>query len=196
MVFRISRSAVQQGHEPSAAMMERLRKQAWIERGKSGLRLTEAGQPALRGTKMKHIAWMAVGMVLAGPAAAQDAYLCISDAAAGMAFDKDRGSWVATTFKAGERYIFRKAEEPKLGGRWVLFQFGKTSLECPMDETPDVGAGSIVLFCQNSVNQFEFSKQSLRFEYHYVGGYVFSPQSERDEDRDTPNIQIGKCSPL
>jgi hypothetical protein len=44
---RMALEAVEQGHPPSAAMMERLRKQAWVAKMHGGLRLTEAGRQAL-----------------------------------------------------------------------------------------------------------------------------------------------------
>jgi hypothetical protein len=38
--------AIEQGHEPTSAMLERLRKQAWIAKTHGGWRLTEAGRQA------------------------------------------------------------------------------------------------------------------------------------------------------
>jgi hypothetical protein len=44
---RMALEAVEGGHEPSSAMLERLRKQAWVAKMHGGLRLTEAGRKAL-----------------------------------------------------------------------------------------------------------------------------------------------------
>jgi hypothetical protein len=44
---RMALEAVEQGYEPSSAMLERLRRQAWVAKSHGGLRLTEAGRQAL-----------------------------------------------------------------------------------------------------------------------------------------------------
>jgi hypothetical protein len=44
---RMALEALAQGHEPTSAMLERLRRQAWVTRSHGGLRLTEAGRQAL-----------------------------------------------------------------------------------------------------------------------------------------------------
>jgi hypothetical protein len=146
------------------------------------------------GTKMKWIAWSAIGVLLAGPAAAQNAYLCITDVSAGMVFDRDVGNWREATFKTGKKYVFRKtpAEDPKTEGRWALFRFSQTSpwLVCPAYVSPNEDRKVI---CQTSFDKFLFNKQSLRFQYYYDGSYV-DPSGA--DDTDTPFINIGTCSPL
>ena len=141
---------------------------------------------------MKHTAWIAIGLLVAGPAAAQEAYLCIVDAAAGMAFDKDRGSWVAATFKPGERYILRKvpAEEWKVGGQWVLSNFGETFPLAVCDKDASEAA---TIEC-SGLETLLFSKKTLRFQLYYQGLYV-NPEPGHAEGGDTPSIEIGKCSP-
>jgi hypothetical protein len=44
---RAALEAVEHGHQPSSAMLERLRRQAWVAKTHGGWRLTEAGRQAL-----------------------------------------------------------------------------------------------------------------------------------------------------
>jgi hypothetical protein len=145
---------------------------------------------------MKLIAWMTIGLLLAGPgAAAQDAYLCIADALTLMTFHKDKGVWEPTSGGGGQKFLLKRAG----ADRWGLLPFGHDDfiVVCPKEISPDhpksgVGASDEPMECSDYYHVFLFSKKTLRFQFYHVGSYV-TPSGEGD---DPPGLWIGKCSPL
>jgi hypothetical protein len=50
---------------------------------------------------MRRVVLVLVGFLSAAPAFAHDAYLCISESASGIAFDKATKKWSQSSFKTG-----------------------------------------------------------------------------------------------
>jgi hypothetical protein len=107
----------------------------------------------------------------------------------GYIFDENSRSWTQTSFQnIAKRYIFRPAtEEERKTWPYLYPHESMWGVFGPGDKVPnyacdggDNGTGSIV--CGNGVH-------SLRFQTYYAGGYV----SGRDDSRDTPAIEIGRC---
>jgi hypothetical protein len=127
----------------------------------------------------------AIVLLAAGPVCAQEAYLCISDKASGMYFDKGTQSWAPAIFQSGKKYIFKKAE-----GSWALFPFGSTYAwaGCGKDFEPS----ELTQEC-SGIEEFAFNKKTLRFQVYYKYGFAY-PSAH--EGGDTPYIEIGTCSAL
>jgi len=123
-------------------------------------------------------------------------YLCISDVAVGLAFQKETQSWHPQTFKAGLKYIFRKIndEEQKyseafhLNWKWVFIGFGDAHPLYGCDDSAKYGG----MRCGN----LSINLKTLRFQVYRVGMFV-EPDPESEEDKgDDPVLEIGKCTPL
>jgi hypothetical protein len=165
----------------------------------------EANNKSTGGRQMNKITMLlltAAAAPIALPVFAQDAYLCISDSATGLSFDKATKKWDPTYLRAGNKYVFRriKPEEkqtflpdlPQVA--WELFPFGKNGLYALCDEFDS----SNWIFCQyggTNTYDFQFNKNNSRFQLYYPYGYLYTPPNF-DEGNDTPFIEIGTCSPL
>jgi len=122
-------------------------------------------------------------------------YLCISDVAVGLAFEKETQSWHPQTFKAGHKYIFRKIndEERKefealnLKWKWMFVEFGAAY---PLVRCIDESANYGYMGCGN----LSISLKTLRFQLYRAGMFV-EPEAEEAKG-DNPVLEIGKCTPL
>lgn len=136
------------------------------------------------------------------PTLAQDAYLCVAEGVAGIAYYEQTKQWSATIFSpSGKKHIIRRAKDGErslgpLGGdefKWGLFNFGSA---IPTTICRDDFSESGTIFCQSLTTLF-FSRKTLRYQTTYQIGYVNPDISGKDkEGGDTPHIEFGKCSPL
>lgn len=130
-------------------------------------------------------------------ASAEDRFLCISDVASGVAFNKNPGRWVGTTFMAGSKFILRRIapSEDRMPaadrGKWAVLTFGQ---EMPLTLCGDEAWHNGIFACDD-FEDFLFSRETLRFQYIYKYGYVHG-DGIQDSDADTPAISIGVCSPF
>jgi hypothetical protein len=143
-------------------------------------------------------ALLSVG-VLTQPALAQLHYECKADAAVGFAFDESARSWRSTNFQARGRYIIRQLISDEMqnefiipkGSTWGVFtdQFKTPRFGCPEPKTSVYESG---LHCGLRWDEFEFDPNPLRYQTNYLGGYV----DGRDNNEDTPAIEIGRCKAI
>jgi hypothetical protein len=132
--------------------------------------------------------------VAANQALSQDAYLCVSDGAAGIGYSAATKRWSATTFDvAGKRYIFRRPKESETFRgkvvKWGLYEFGKDTISTPCFE--DFNSSNLISCYWTTY--FLFNRDNLRFQSFYTLGYVVPAPNQ--EGADTPNIEFGHCSP-
>jgi hypothetical protein len=134
-------------------------------------------------------------------------WLCVSDKAAGFSYDKKTKSWNPITFRTSDKYIVRKPSSNEMSllqsvygdalkpTSYVVVTLGESDpLLCD-----DIDKLTGVITCGGRFEQFAIEPHSLRMQRYYKAGYL-SQYSEynakRKEDPDTPEIQIGRCSPL
>jgi hypothetical protein len=133
-----------------------------------------------------------------------EGYICITDMATGFAYRNE--AWRETSFKPNEKFIVRPprdGEHALLAGhwgipdaKWVVERLGQGvgSAGCLDFDA----AGN--LFCNGAVmnfviDDFRMNKNSLRFLHAYLAGY-WDKTSATGDGRDTPFIDIGKCSSM
>ena len=127
-------------------------------------------------------------------ASAEEAYICIPIASGGVRFDEATKRWLGTSLKTNdEKYIVRqpKVDEKKYApdAKWAVFSYFKPEKQyirsmCEGDFYPNG-----LLRC----GPFEMNRVNLRFLNIESMGYVTVLGSEGS---DTPNIEIGMCSPI
>jgi hypothetical protein len=153
-----------------------------------------------REVEMRCVPLVATILLLASPVLARDAYLCISESSAGIAFDKDTRKWHGALFTSPEKYILRKTKPDEnislfggATGPWGFFEFGQKSpiAICQKDFTSGETQA-----CADELSMFELeiNLKTLRFQLYYSGAYVAPNPSH--EGGDTPAITVGTCSPL
>jgi hypothetical protein len=114
---------------------------------------------------------------------AQDSYLCISEASGGVAYNSNQNKWEGTKFKTeNEKIILIKKNS-----QWKLKEFGH-SFENDCSEMSEYG----ILRCQISFGEFIFNSKTKRYLESYILGYI----DGKDNNKNTPSVTIGKCSPL
>jgi hypothetical protein len=127
------------------------------------------------------------------PLLAQAAYHfeCTEDLVVGYAFNEVTRAWGPSEFKGNKgkhRYILRHLTDDEKSFQpqrimWGVFEGERgTILTCP-----DSDYGKFL--CGNQTFAFALGVSSMRYQKYYQGGYV----SGRDDNDDTPFIEIGRC---
>ena len=115
---------------------------------------------------------------------AQNSYLCVADSVVGFTFNRVTKSWTQTNFAAEDaKYLLSLTNN-----RWEWKKIGKKQSLVNCGQFSEYG----ILSCDGLWN-IQFNKTNLRFLQTYMFGYVAPFGNEGD---DTPNMTIGKCSPL
>jgi hypothetical protein len=106
-------------------------------------------------------------------------WICLVDYAVGFYWSgKD---WESNNFKTDNKYIVAR-EEP--GGPYTIKDSGDSyGGEC-------AGPGDYGFIYCNDFGEFKFDTKSMRFLKTYTMGYF----DGRDEEGNTPNIELGKCT--
>lgn len=145
--------------------------------------------------------WVAsLSLLVATSVWAQERYLCVAEMSTGFAFNKQNKSWHSTTFKTDEKFIVRKPLPADGAGlqksAWLIAKLGDTF---PTSSCEKDFYNNETLFCEG-LQTFKFSKKTMRFLSGYLIGYwsddVGSTSQVFSEGQNTPNLTIGKCSPL
>jgi len=142
---------------------------------------------------MKIIALVALSIFAATVNA--DQWLCVADKSTGFQF-KD-GKWGQVRFKIDEsKFILRKFREDEDGfgksGPYGVMQLGSDYPLYKCSELTDWGDGMRFFYCDSVNGDFRFSTVSGRFIRSYMGGYW----DGKDNNNDTPLIEIGRCSKI
>ena len=129
------------------------------------------------------------------PALAQR-YECKADLVVGYAFDETTRSWTVKQFKPPARkYVVRRLTSQEMqspmnikGATWGAFEGDEriTFFLCPEPKTNVYEDG---LECGGVALNFMLNAKAGRYQEYYAGGYI----NGRDDNDDTPSIEIGRC---
>jgi hypothetical protein len=129
-------------------------------------------------------------------------FLCKTDVSVGYKFDENTRSWTSANFLPKGDFVIRQLTDterqqtseviyPK-GSTWGVFTPDRPNFPrygCPEPRTSLHESG---LHCGGGGDEFDFDSRSLRYQTYYRGGYVYG----RDNNDDTPAIDIGRCKIL
>jgi len=128
---------------------------------------------------------------------AGDSYLCVADLATGFSYNKNLDKWEIVRFKADDsKYIVSKSKSEKWA--WEIKEIGESK---PISWCTNGFDKNGWLHCEGFIN-LDMNKQNLRFIEANMFGYVYyGIKDEKGKNVfpkgfGTPNIEIGKCSPL
>jgi hypothetical protein len=113
---------------------------------------------------------------------------------AGFVFNMTSKNWEHATFKANSKYVMSKPEDGS--SAFVVREIGK-SFPIAICKKDFYEAG--FLFCDGPSGEFKFNRINGRYISTYLMGYfnvVPSVNEITDATSDTPNVEIGKCSPF
>ena len=121
-----------------------------------------------------------------------DPWVCHIDQSTGFVFKN--GHWQTATFVFEDgKYILRKLNKDDFyyrgENKYGLFGLGTDLLGMPCSEA----SNTEVFFCGDATRQFNFSTQSGKFLMTFLSGYW---ESETDDEPDSPQIAIGRCSTI
>ena len=137
---------------------------------------------------MKKVATIALTFAIIQSALAQSSFLCISDASTGFGYDQATRKWVAKRFNVDDhKFLLNKKD-----GSWQWTKFGETYVtgKCSGDFNSNG-----FLDCEGFGEEIRLNKQTLRFQSIYNVGYVVAGLV-KDDNGNTPYIEIGRCSPM
>lgn len=128
--------------------------------------------------------------------ASAQSWLCIADMSTGFSYNKTLNKWEHTRFNVDDERLIIK---PSTGTSraYEVFEFGNTSniAAATCGSAPNEYG---FLFCDGLFGEFKFNSKNLRYVRTYIAGYVeiLPDNLFSKEGNDTPNIEIGKCSPI
>ena len=123
-----------------------------------------------------------------------EGWLCIAEQSAGFNYNAVRKKWESTIFRTDAKFIIRKPiDSDLLKGTWVVAELGDkiTWVSCENDVN-EWG----YLYCRGPSRVFNFNTDNQRFMWTYSYGYYSVVRGKKDEDSDTPYMEIGRCSPI
>jgi hypothetical protein len=130
-----------------------------------------------------------VGALCISNVYAETTYICVADKSAGFLYDQRQKTWNTATFNVSDS----KYTLSQNSGSWKWKKIGEQSnspIECEKQFT-EYG----YLNCNSGFTDIQFNKKNLRYIKIYRVGYVNVGIIGKDGE-DTPNIEIGKCSPV
>lgn len=122
-------------------------------------------------------------IIFSNVANAQEGYLCVSEAAGGVSFDKNSQKWRSTVFRNDNKKILIN----KKNNQWTMKAFDN-SFET--DCTPPNEYG--YMFCNKLFGELKFNTKNRRYISTYLFGYI----DGSDNNDNTPAVEIGVCSKL
>ncbi len=114
---------------------------------------------------------------------AQEGYLCVSEAAGGVSYEKNINKWKGTVFRTKNDKILITNKNNK----WIMKQFDST-IENDCNAPNEIG----VMRCNNLFGTFIFNTKTRRYLSTYIAGYIDGV----DNNDNTPSIEIGICTKL
>lgn len=132
-------------------------------------------------------------------------WLCIADSSVGYLYHNDK-QWRPTTFNVtGIKYVIRRGgpeDRAFANGRveraaWVVAKMGEgVTHTCLREFNED---GYISCGITGTTNAYEgmlFNKNTLRYQLHFLIGYMVRDFTGDVEKNSTPGIEIGRCTKL
>ena len=142
---------------------------------------------------MKKILFFVFGFLCGNLAISQDAYICIPTARTGFSMNLSTKKWEQTRFRIDDDKKILKKNNDKW--EWRKFGVNYSYSDCTSGGDPNSKGGfnsAGFMFCSTIAGNMRISKNTLRyietFEYGYFDG--------KDNNDNTPFIEIGTCSPL
>jgi hypothetical protein len=136
--------------------------------------------------KMKKIFILLFSLFFSFNTFAQQSYICVADSSSGFAFNKTTKKWYPTTFDVkNAKYVLSLKDRT-----WNWKEIGE---EFSMTQCGEFDKNGY-LSCDGML-RLMFNKKTLRFLLTYEIGYVNVGIIGTDGG-DTPNMTIGKCSPM
>lgn len=131
-----------------------------------------------------------------------DEYLCVAEKASGFSFNKLTKSWQSANFSTEAKYLVSESNNPKYAyqvtGVWDRYPIASCKVgfnKYGYIFCADVGFGSGI-----EIYDFRFNRINGRFLLTSPAGYYnVVPEIDKgavDENRGTPYMAIGKCSPV
>ena len=124
----------------------------------------------------------------------QKQYLCVADKATGFKFDGVLSRWTSANFRADAKYLV--APSKLAGYAWQVTRMGEqTATALCKEDFNEYG----YLNCEGGGGTFRFNRKNGRFLKAYSVGYVNvlpGVNDITDAGSDTPNLEIGTCSPF
>ena len=133
-------------------------------------------------------------LVVASISIAADSYLCVADKSVGFRYNEQSKKWVEAIFDVTDvKYIITTSEplidNEKISNRaWAIKNLGD---EYPFAYSNENFSNNDSIIIKAGY-EFFIDKKSLRYLKVYNQGYW----SGKDNNKDTPYLEIGKCSPL
>ncbi len=130
--------------------------------------------------------------LLALPAMAETQYLCIEEAAGGVAHQN--GRWSGTSFRTEDKYLVKFAtqdgEVATYSGipKYAIYRIGQKNYDLLCDGTTETR-----IFCRAWHGEFKINLSNLRFIRTETIGFWEDGEGRRSG---TPHLGIGKCSEL
>lgn len=136
-----------------------------------------------------------------------ESYLCVVSEATGFVVNETTNQWRMNGVSVSDKYLIRDAKDNEgdktTKGGWVVTKVGEKmpSMFCEnwktkLSRVECTGVG-VILGSDNSDpygnSYFVFNKQTLRFLYGRLAGYV---DKEPERSKQTPYLARGECSPL
>ena len=139
---------------------------------------------------------LVVFLVLMSSIANAEQYLCIADSATGYYFNRETKSWERARFNIDDKkYVIAEAKYWEKA-TYEITRLGDKIPELRCDKGFDADG---VLSCRiPSDNVFEFlrfNRKNGRYLLGYLFGY-FIGSPEGNENKNTPWLEIGTCSPF
>jgi hypothetical protein len=131
-----------------------------------------------------------------------DSYLCIPDRVTGFVFNKESG-WQTSNFTTDQKYLLTRPNEDERKilthlnkkAAWVVREIGG---HYPRAVCASEMNAQGFIFC-DGLPDFKFNLKQNKYLSAYLTGYYNDdeePDSPFAEGKNTPYIEIGKCSPL
>jgi hypothetical protein len=140
--------------------------------------------------------------IATGALAAPNQYLCITDQAAGLHYDRQTGAWLPQAFSNRTKYILRRLNENDWNGpyhyrledqephpTWGFFEFGDDMPQAVCDET-------FSFSCHHVLADLVFNKDSLRFQVTHHEGYISQGYWRHLQSTDPEGYQLQKLQKL
>jgi hypothetical protein len=116
-------------------------------------------------------------------------WICTPDMATG--FHLKAGRWEEASFKPSHKYVVSPSK-PYSSERWELKEMGANTAMAGCKTASD----SVAWLTCSGIQEFRLNTRTLKFVSAYLQGYWTPLEGEIARGRDTPFIEIGKCTPL
>lgn len=128
--------------------------------------------------------------------AEDNGWICNPVASAGVMLDEGTMEWRSVTFRVGGPFVVtpdpKAAEQDR--ATYSVKDFGEAEPRAYCASGPDDQGW---MYCESDfgITDYRFNMLALRYQSYYQIGYLAHPDY-LDQPGNTPNIEIGECSPL